>query len=71
MGTQHRGRLPGLQRVSLDRGAAFEKVAALIDAPAYSDRQVEAGKRYRYAVASVDQAGNESARTEAVEVTAQ
>ena len=52
-------------------GAAFAKVAALIDAPAYSDRQVEAGKRYRYTVSSVDQAGNESVRTEAVEVTAQ
>jgi hypothetical protein len=52
-------------------GAAFEKVAALIDAPAYSDRQVEAGKRYRYTVSSVDQAGNESARPEPVEVTAQ
>jgi len=51
--------------------AAFEKVAALIDAPAYSDRQVEAGKRYRYAASSVDQAGNESRRSEAVEVTAQ
>ncbi|HTD43959.1 MAG TPA: hypothetical protein VK687_07245 [Bryobacteraceae bacterium] len=52
-------------------GAMFEKVAALIDAPAYSDRQVEAGKRYRYAISSVDQAGNESARSEPVEVTAQ
>jgi hypothetical protein len=52
-------------------GAAFEKVAALIDAPAYSDRQVEAGKRYRYTLSSVDQAGNESARPEPVEVTAQ
>ena len=51
--------------------AAFEKIAASIDAPAYSDRQVEAGKRYRYAVSSVDQAGNESARSEPVEVTAQ
>lgn len=52
-------------------GAAFEKVAVLIDAPAYSDRQVEAGKRYRYTVSSVDEAGNESARSEPVEVTAQ
>jgi fibronectin type 3 domain-containing protein len=43
----------------------------LIDAPAYGDRQVEAGKRYRYTVSSVDQAGNESARSEAVEATAQ
>jgi len=52
-------------------GAEFEKIAALIDAPVYSDQRVEAGKRYRYAVSSVDQAGNESARTEPVEVTAQ
>jgi hypothetical protein len=52
-------------------GAAFEKVAALIDAPAFSDRQVEAGKRYRYTVSSVDQADNESARPEPVEVIAQ
>jgi hypothetical protein len=52
-------------------GAAFEKIAALIDAPAYSDRQVETGKPYRYTVSSADQAGNESARSEPVEVTAQ
>jgi hypothetical protein len=55
---------------SIER-AAFEKIAALIDAPAYSDRQVEAGKRYRYTVSSVDQTGNESPRTDAVEVAAQ
>jgi len=52
-------------------GAAFEQVVVLIDAPAYSDRQVEAGKRYRYVVSSVDQTGNESARSEAAEATAQ
>jgi hypothetical protein len=52
-------------------GAAFEKVAALIDTPAFTDRQVEAGNRYRYTVSSVDQTGNESRRTDAVEVAAQ
>ena len=52
-------------------GAAFEKIAALIDAPTYSDRQVVTGKRYSYTAAAVDQAGNESARSQPVEVTAQ
>ena len=49
----------------------FEKIASLIEAPAYSDRQVEAGKRYRYAVTAVDQVGNESERSTVAEATAQ
>jgi fibronectin type 3 domain-containing protein len=52
-------------------GAAFEKIAALIDAPAYSDRQIEAGKKYRYVVSAVDQTGNESRRSEPVEAAAE
>ena len=55
---------------SVENGA-FENVAPLIQAPAYSDRTVESGKRYRYAVSSVDLTGNESARSSMVEVTAQ
>jgi hypothetical protein len=51
-------------------GGAFEKIAGQIDAPAYSDRAVEAGKSYRYAVSAVDRAGNESARTPIVEAVA-
>lgn len=39
------------------------------ETPSYSDRSVEPGKRYRYAVASVDRAGNESERSEPVEIT--
>lgn len=44
--------------------------AASLQAPAYSDKQIESGKVYRYEVAAVDQAGNESARSPAVEATA-
>lgn len=51
-------------------GAAFERIADLIEAPNFSDRKIEAGKRYSYVVTSVDQSGNESARTAPVEVTA-
>jgi hypothetical protein len=48
----------------------FERLAEFVDAPAYSDRQIDAGKKYRYAVTAIDQAGNESAKSAAVEVTA-
>lgn len=51
-------------------GGAFERLAEFVDTPAYSDRQVEAGKKYRYAVTAIDTSGNESARSQAVEVSA-
>jgi fibronectin type 3 domain-containing protein len=41
-----------------------------IEAPAFSDKQVRSGQKYRYAVSAVDQAGNESARSAVVEITA-
>ena len=46
---------------------ALEKLAESSQVPAYSDRAVEHGKTYRYAIASVDRAGNESARSGIVE----
>jgi len=49
-------------------GAALEKIADVSQIPSYSDRNVEHGKTYRYAISAVDQAGNESGRTEAVEL---
>ena len=55
---------------SLD-SAAFEKIADSLDAPNYSDRRITAGKRYRYAVSAVDLLGNESARSQTVEVATQ
>jgi hypothetical protein len=45
---------------------AFEKVADISQVPAWSDHGVESGKRYRYEVTAVDQAGNESPRSAAV-----
>lgn len=47
-------------------GGAFEKVADVTQIPSWSDRGVEPGKTYRYAVTAVDQAGNESPRSPAV-----
>lgn len=46
------------------------QIAADLEAPAYSDKQVESGKRYRYAITSIDQAGNESAKSTAMEIAA-
>jgi len=48
----------------------FQKVAGPIDAPTYSDREIEAGKTYRYSVSSVDRTGNESVRSAPVEIVA-
>jgi hypothetical protein len=47
-------------------GAPFEKVASSIEAPTYSDTNVQTGKTYRYAISAVDLAGNESDRSEPV-----
>ena len=42
----------------------FEPYQRSLAIPAFHDASVETGKRYRYAVSSVDKAGNESARSE-------
>jgi fibronectin type 3 domain-containing protein len=51
-------------------GGAFQKIAGPIDAPAYSDHDIEAGKSYRYQVSALDRTGNESARTAVIEIVA-
>ena len=48
----------------------FERILELTDTPAYSDRQIETGKKYQYAVSAIDQTGNESPRSAPIEVTA-
>jgi fibronectin type 3 domain-containing protein len=48
----------------------LEKIADIQDTPSYSDSKVESGKRYRYAVSSVDRLNNESNPSEPVEITA-
>jgi len=45
-------------------------VASDIAAPAFSDKQVQSGQKYRYAITAVDQTGNESARSAPLEITA-
>ncbi len=45
----------------------FERIADLVEAPNYTDRKVMPGTRYRYAVSSMDQTGNESERTTPLE----
>jgi hypothetical protein len=65
---------PGFQGYNVYRAVDsgdFQKIASLIVAPAYSDRAVEAGKRYRYQVSSVGTNGLESARSSPVEIRAQ
>jgi len=55
---------------SVDNGA-FEKIATLITAPTFSDRPIEAGKRYRYTVSAVGVNDRESTQSAAFEITAQ
>jgi hypothetical protein len=50
---------------------AFEKIADASQVPSYSDRAVESGKHYRYAVSAFDKSGNESGRSAVAEATVQ
>ena len=64
---------PDLAGYRLYRGVGdgkLEKIADVQDAPSYSDRKLESGKRYRYAVSAVDRSANESKLSEPVEITA-
>ncbi len=49
---------------------SFERLGEPTEAPAYSDKSVQAGLSYRYAVTAVDQKGNESARSEPIAIAA-
>ncbi len=48
---------------------AWTRLGDVVETPSYSDREVKPGMAYRYAVSSVDQSGNESQRSSAVEVS--
>jgi hypothetical protein len=48
-------------------GGAFQKLGETREAPSYSDRTVEPGKSYRYAVTAFDNLGNESAMSAPVD----
>jgi hypothetical protein len=51
-------------------GGPWQLIGDEVSAPAFSDKQVEAAKRYSYAVTALDEKGNESARSQVVEVRA-
>jgi fibronectin type 3 domain-containing protein len=51
-------------------GGPFQKIGDLVDAPAFSDHDIEMGKSYRYAISALDRTGNESARTASIEIVA-
>jgi hypothetical protein len=56
-------------RVYRDVGSGqFERIGESHDTPGFSDKTVEHGKRYRYAVTAYDKSGNESSLSEPVEV---
>jgi len=63
--------LAGYQVYRSVEGSAPERIAGPVDAPNFSDRTVEIGKKYSYTITAVDRTGNESAHSMAVEVTAQ
>jgi len=63
--------LAGYQVYRSTGGGAPERIAGPVDAPNFSDRTVEIGKKYSYTITAVDRTGNESAHSAAVEVTAQ
>jgi hypothetical protein len=50
-------------------GGSWERQGDLINVPAFSDRNVEHGKNYRYAVTAIDQKNNESDKSTVAEVT--
>lgn len=63
--------LAGYQVYRSTGGGAAERIAGPVDAPNFSDRTVEIGKKYSYAITAIDRTGNESAHSAAAEVTAQ
>jgi hypothetical protein len=50
-------------------GGAFKRLAGPLATPSFSDKDAHPGIKYGYAVSAVDQAGNESERSNAVEIS--
>jgi fibronectin type 3 domain-containing protein len=53
-----------------EEGGPFAEIARGLDAPVYSDHNIQTGKHYRYQVAAVDQDGHPSAPCAPVEIIA-
>jgi len=62
--------LAGYQVYRAFENNGFERIKETQESTSYSDRNIEPGKHYRYAVTAVDRAGNESKMSEPVTVTA-
>ena len=61
---------PDFKEYRVDRseaGGPFTQIAGGLEAPSYSDHNIESGKHYRYRVQALDQAGNTSEPCEPVE----
>ena len=50
-------------------GSPFTRVDGLLTVPTYSDKDVQHGKTYRYEISSIDEKGNESAKSAPAEVS--
>ena len=62
--------LAGYQVYRAFENNAFERIKEMQESTSYSDRNIEPGKHYKYAVTAVDRSGNESKMSEPVVVTA-
>lgn len=60
--------LAGYRIYRAPEGGNYEKIGESASAPAYSDRTIERGKRYRYQVSAFDKGGHESGKAEGIEV---
>ncbi len=49
-------------------GGEFVKIGETTEAPSYGDKQLEAGKQYRYKISAFDKSGNESKQSPEIEV---
>lgn len=61
--------LRGYRVYRADGESPMRNLSDLAEVPSFSDAKIESGKHYRYAVTAVDQLGNESAPSAAVEIT--
>jgi hypothetical protein len=69
-----RGAAPDLAGYRIYRGqndGPLEKLGETREVPSYSDRSIQPGKSYRYAVTAFDKLGNESEKSAPVPATAQ
>lgn len=62
--------LAGYRIYRAEPGAPFAKIGETAESPTYSDRKIESGKHYRYAITAFDRSGNESKQSPEIEVTA-